>query len=113
MSLSYSFAQHCLSVSVPGELASGVLCCPLISLTRELQQRMSVVFQFLVEFESNRPGNKRPAFLAGSNTLAFETFELGASLLPITDGVVDTEWYLLPPRNHTFLPALHHLLLIE
>ena len=74
---------------------------------------MSVVFQFLVEFESNRPGNKRPAFLAGSNTLGFETFELGASLLPITDGVVGAEWYLLAARKQKFLAALHQVLLIE
>jgi len=73
------------------ELVSGVLYRPLTSLTRELQQRMSVVFLFLFEFESDRPGNKRSTFFAGEHSLGFSSFELGAGLLAIADRVVGAE----------------------
>ena len=74
---------------------------------------MSVVFLFLVEFESNRPGNKRSAFFAGSNTLGFEGFELGAGLLAVADRVVGAERYLLAAGKQKFLAALHEILLVE
>src|SRR5216683_5661876 len=84
-----------------------------MSLTRELQQRMSAVFLFLVEFESNRTGNKRPAFFAGANPLRFQGFELDTSLFAITNRVKSAERNLLPSRKEELLAALHEVLLIE
>src|SRR5260370_16431555 len=74
---------------------------------------MSVVFLFLVEFESNRPGNKRSTFFAGANPLWFQGFELDTSLFAITNRVISAERNLLPSRKQKFLAALHQVLLIE
>src|SRR5258708_19795379 len=84
-----------------------------MSLTRELQQCMSVVFLFLVEFKSNRPGNKRSAFFAGSNTLGFEGFELAAGLLAVADRVVGAERYLLAAGKPKFLAPLLEIPLVQ
>src|SRR5258707_672950 len=82
-------------------------------LSPALLRRMSIAFLFLVEFESDRPGNKRSAFFAGADPLGFEGFQLRPGLLSVADSVVCAKWYLLAARKQKFLAALHEVLLIE
>src|SRR5260370_28800261 len=65
------------------------------------------------ERKNNRPWYEGLAFFAGSNARGFESFEVGAGLLPIADGVVRAEGYLLAAGKQKFLAALHQILLIE
>src|SRR5258708_7240975 len=82
-------------------------------LSPALLRRMSIAFLFLVEFESDRPGNKRSAFFAGADALGFEGFQLRPGLLSVTDSVVCAKWYLLAAGKQEFLAALHEILLVE
>src|SRR6266403_1354609 len=74
---------------------------------------MLVGLRLFAELQSTRPRRKGLTFFAGSNTLGFEGFELGAGLLAVADRVVDAERYLLAAGKQKILAALHEILLIE
>src|SRR6266851_4353193 len=74
---------------------------------------MPVRPRLFAELKSNWPRYKGSALFAGSNTLGFESFELGAGLLAIADRVIGAEWYLLAAGKQEFLAALHEILLVE
>src|SRR5229473_479374 len=86
---------------------------PFISLTSYLQRCMSVVFLFLVKPESDWAGHERSTFFAGKHSLGFRSFELGAGLFAIADGVIGAERYLLAAGKQEFFAALHQIFLVE
>src|SRR6266852_1199393 len=86
---------------------------PFISLTSYLQRCMSVVFLFLVKPESDWAGHERSTFFAGKRSLGFRSFELGAGLFAIADGVIGAERYLLAAGKQEFFAALHQIFLVE
>src|SRR6516162_6918176 len=74
---------------------------------------MPVRLRLFADLKSNRPRYKSSAFFAGSDTLGFESFELGAGLFAIADSVIGAERHLLAAGKQEFLAALHEILLVE
>src|SRR5579859_6975048 len=63
--------------------------------------------------EAHRPWFIRTAFSACATTFRFHRLKLLSCLLPITNGVVGTEWNLLAARKQELLAAFHQVLLIK